>query len=152
MADPLSGKRIVLGVTGSIAAFKAVALASEMVKAEAVVDVIMTPAARRFLQPLTFEAIVHRLVLTDLFDESARSIAHVSLGVGADAFVVAPVTADCLAGLALGLGHDGLLATALSSRAPLFLAPAMETLMYEHPATQANLETLRRRGATVIEP
>jgi phosphopantothenoylcysteine decarboxylase / phosphopantothenate---cysteine ligase len=152
MAKPLSGKRIVLGVTGSIAAFKAVALASELVKAEAAVDVIMTPAARRFVQPLSFEAIVHRPVLTDLFDESARSIAHVSLGVGADAFLVAPVTADCLAGLALGLGHDALLATALSSRAPLFLAPAMETLMYEHPATQANLETLRRRGATVIEP
>src|SRR5262249_10190002 len=104
MADPLSGKRIVLGVTGSIAAFKAVALASELVKAEAVVDVIMTPAARRFIQPLSFEAIVHRPVLTDLFDDSARSIAPVSLGGGAGAVVVAPGTAGCPAGPGLGIG------------------------------------------------
>ena len=149
---PLAGKRIVLGVSGSIAGFKAVALASELVKAGASVDVVMTPAATRFVQPLSFEAITHRRVLTDLFDDQDRSIAHVALGVDADALVVAPVTADCLAGLALGLGHDALLATALSSRAPLLLAPAMETLMYEHPATQQNLENLRRRGAIVIEP
>ena len=148
----LTGKRIVLGVSGSIAAFKAVALASELVKAGAVVDVVMTPAATRFVQPLSFEAITHRPVVSDLFADQGRSIAHVSLGVDANVLVVAPATADCLAGLALGFGHDALLATALSSRAPLLLAPAMETLMYEHPATQQNLETLRRRGAIVIEP
>jgi phosphopantothenoylcysteine decarboxylase/phosphopantothenate--cysteine ligase len=152
VADPLAGKRIVLGVSASIAAFKAVALASELVKTGATVDVVMTPHATRFVAPLSFEAIIHRPVLTDLFEPSARSIAHVSLGVDADAFVVAPATADCIAGLALGLADDALLTTALSTRAPLLLAPAMETLMFEHPATQQNLETLRRRGATIIEP
>ncbi|HUX87600.1 MAG TPA: bifunctional phosphopantothenoylcysteine decarboxylase/phosphopantothenate--cysteine ligase CoaBC [Chloroflexota bacterium] len=148
----LTEKRIILGVSGSIAAFKAVALASELVKNGASVDVVMTPAATRFILPLSFAAITNRPVLTDLFSDPGRSIAHVSLGVDADALVVAPVTADCLAGLALGLGHNALLATAMSSRAPLLLAPAMETLMYEHPATQHNLEILRRRGAIVIEP
>jgi phosphopantothenoylcysteine decarboxylase/phosphopantothenate--cysteine ligase len=152
MTDPLSGQRIVLGVSGSIAAYKAVALASELTKAGALVDVVLTPAATRFVQPLSFEAIVHRPALADLFDPTARSIAHVALGVDAAALVVAPATADCLAGLALGLAHDALLATALSSRAPLLLAPAMETLMFEHPATQANLATLRSRGAQIVEP
>jgi len=152
MADSLKDKRVLLGVSGSIAAFKAVALSSDLVKAGAVVDVVMTPNATRFVAPLSFEAIVHRPVLTDLFEPSARSIAHVSLGTEANAFVVAPATADCIAGLALGLAHDALLATALTCRAPLLLAPAMETLMFEHPATQSNLETLRRRGAVVLEP
>ncbi len=152
MSDPVAGKRVLLGVSASIAAFKAVALASELVKTSAIVDVIMTPNATRFVAPLSFEAIVHRPVLTDLFDPQARSIAHVSLGTEADAYVIAPATADCIAGLALGLAHDALLATALSTRAPLFVAPAMETLMLEHPATQANLATLRSRGATVVEP
>lgn len=146
------GKRIILGVSGSIAAFKAVALASELTKSGAALDVVLTPAATRFVQPLSFEAIVHRPVLVDLFSESARSIAHVSVGVEAEALVVAPATADCLAGLALGLAHDALLATALSFRGPLLLAPAMETRMYEHPATQANLATLKARGARVVEP
>jgi len=148
----LSGKRIVLGVSASIAAFKAVALASELVKAGALVDVILTPDAGRFVQPLSFSAIVHRPVVTDLFAASDEGVAHVARGTEADAFVVAPATADCLAGLALGLAHNALLATALSSRAPLILAPAMETLMYEHPATQANLASLRARGAFVVEP
>lgn len=152
MTDPLKGRRVLLGVSASIAAFKAVTLASELVKAGAVVDVVMTPHATDFVTPLSFEAIVHRPVLTDLFESSARSIAHVSLGTEVEAMVVAPATADCIAGLALGLAHDALLATALSCRAPLLVAPAMETLMLEHPATQTNLETLRVRGATVIEP
>jgi phosphopantothenoylcysteine decarboxylase/phosphopantothenate--cysteine ligase len=148
----LAGKHLLLGVSGSIAAFKAVALTSELVKLGATVDVIMTPAATRFVQPLSFSALTHRPVLVDLFAASEQPIPHVQLGVSAQALVVAPATADCLAGLALGLGHDALLATALASRAPLVLAPAMETQMYEHPATQQNIETLRRRGATVVEP
>jgi phosphopantothenoylcysteine decarboxylase / phosphopantothenate---cysteine ligase len=148
----LAGKHLLLGVSGSIAAFKAVALASELVKLGATVDVLMTPAATRFVQPLSFSALTHRPVLIDLFAAAEQPIPHVQLGLSAQALVVAPATADCLAGLALGLGHDALLATALSSRAPLVLAPAMETQMYEHPATQQNLETLRRRGATVVEP
>jgi len=148
----LAGKHLLLGVSGSIAAFKAVVLTSELVKLGATVDVLMTPAATRFVQPLSFSALTHRPVLVDLFAASEQPIPHVQLGVSAQALVVAPATADCLAGLALGLGHDALLATALSSRAPLVLAPAMETQMYEHPATQQNIETLRRRGATVVEP
>lgn len=152
MADPLAGKRILLGVSASIAAFKAVALASDLIKTGASVDVVMTPNATRFVAPLSFEAITHRPVLTDLFDPAAGSIAHVSLGVDTDAFVVAPATADCIAGLALGLAHDALLATALCTRAPTLVAPAMETLMLEHPATQQNLETLRQRGVTIVEP
>ena len=151
-SDGLAGRRIVLGVSGSIAAFKAVALASELVKAGVLVDVVLTPAATRFVTPLSFAAIVHRPVLTDLFAESERTVPHVSVGVDADALVVAPATADCLAGLALGLGDDALRATALASRAPLFLAPAMETQMLEHPATQEHLSTLVRRGARVIAP
>jgi phosphopantothenoylcysteine decarboxylase/phosphopantothenate--cysteine ligase len=150
-ADVLTGKLVVLGVSGSIAAYKAIALTSELVKAGALVDVVLTPAATRFVQPLSFAAISHRPVLADLFGDPERPIPHVQLGVGAAAFVVAPATADCIAGLALGLGHDALLATALSTRAPLVIAPAMETLMLEHPATQANVETLRRRGAIVVE-
>jgi len=152
VADPLQDKRILLGVSASIAAFKAVALASELVKVGAVVDVVMTPHATRFVTPLSFEAIVHRPVLTDLFESSTRPIAHVALGTEVHAFVVAPATADCIAGLALGLAHDALLATALSCPAPLLIAPAMETLMLEHPATRHNLETLRSRGAVIVEP
>lgn len=152
MKVSLAGKQVILGVSGSIAAFKAVALASELVKVGAIVDVVMTPAATRFVQPLSFEAIVHRPVLVDLFAEAARGIAHVSVGVEADALVVAPATADCLAGLALGLAHDALLTTALSFRGPMLLAPAMETRMYEHPATQANLDLLKKRGARIVEP
>lgn len=148
----LDGQSIVLGVTGSIAAFKAVALASDLVKRGAHVDVVMTPAATKFVQPLSFESIVHRPVVTDLFAASPQPVAHVALGVGAQALVIAPATADCIAGLALGLAHDALLTIALSSRAPLILAPAMETLMLDHPATQANLDTLRRRGAHILEP
>jgi phosphopantothenoylcysteine decarboxylase/phosphopantothenate--cysteine ligase len=152
VTDALAGQRIILGVSGSIAAFKAVALASELVKSGAVVDVILTPAARHFVTPLSFAAIVHRPVITDLFDQANDPVAHVSLGVAAAAIVVAPATADCIGGLALGLADDALRATALSSRAPLIIAPAMETLMLEHKATQLNLETLRRRGATIVEP
>jgi phosphopantothenoylcysteine decarboxylase/phosphopantothenate--cysteine ligase len=148
----LAGKHVLLGVSGSIAAFKAIALTSDLVKLGATVDVLMTPAATRFVQPLSFSALTHRPVVVDLFAAADQPIPHVQLGVSAQALVVAPATADCLAGLALGLGHDALLATALSSRAPLVLAPAMETQMYEHPATQQNLETLRRRGATIVEP
>jgi phosphopantothenoylcysteine decarboxylase/phosphopantothenate--cysteine ligase len=150
--DVLSGKRIILGVSGSIAAFKAVALASDLFKVGALVDVILTPAAQQFVAPLSFSAIVHRPVVTNLFESKSADIPHVELGVGADAFVVAPATADCIAGLALGFADDALRATALSTRAPVILAPAMETRMLDHPATQANLNLLRQRGALVIEP
>jgi phosphopantothenoylcysteine decarboxylase/phosphopantothenate--cysteine ligase len=151
-ADVMIGKHVVLGVSGSISAFKAVALASELTKSGALVEVLLTPSAARFVTPLSFSAITHRSVTTDVFEASDRPVNHVTLGVEADVFVIAPATADCLAGLALGLGDDIVRLTALSSTAPLVVAPAMETFMYDHPATQENLETLRRRGAIIVEP
>ena len=151
-SDALRGKQVVLGVSGSIAAFKAVSLASELTKNGALVDVLLTPAAARFVTPISFSAITQRPVTCDAFESSDRPTVHVTLGTQADVFVVAPATADCLAGLALGLGDDIVRLTALSSTAPLVLAPAMETLMYDHPATQANVATLRRRGAVIVEP
>jgi phosphopantothenoylcysteine decarboxylase / phosphopantothenate---cysteine ligase len=150
---PLRGKNVVLGVTGSIAAFKAVALASELVKAGALVDVVMTRAAQHFVTPLSFGAITHRSVVTDMFEiTSELTIGHVTLGQRADALVVAPASADAIARLALGLADDPLGTTALATRAPLLVAPAMEPTMFAHPATQANLATLRGRGATIVGP
>ncbi|HLZ09471.1 MAG TPA: bifunctional phosphopantothenoylcysteine decarboxylase/phosphopantothenate--cysteine ligase CoaBC, partial [Chloroflexota bacterium] len=150
--DVLAGKHILLGVSGSIAAFKAVALASELTKIGALVDVLLTSSATRFVTPLSFSAITHRSVSGDVFSASEHPINHVALGQGADIYIVAPATADCIAGLAMGLGDDPVRLVALSTRAPLVLAPAMETAMYENPATQENLATLRRRGATIVEP
>ena len=153
LADPLAGKTVVLGVTGSIAAFKAVALASELTKRGALVDVIMTEAATRFVGPLSFQAITHRPVNTEMFALlSEVEIGHISLGQRADALVIAPATANVLAELALGLADNLLLTTALATRAPMLIAPAMEPLMYSHPATEANVALLRERGAIVLEP
>ncbi|HUE75282.1 MAG TPA: bifunctional phosphopantothenoylcysteine decarboxylase/phosphopantothenate--cysteine ligase CoaBC, partial [Chloroflexota bacterium] len=152
-ASPLNGKNVVLGVTGSIAAFKAVALASDLVKAGALVDVIMTRAAQHFVTPLSFGAITHRPVVTDMFEiTSELAIGHVTMGQRADVLVVAPASADAIARLALGLANDSLGTIALATRAPIVIAPAMEPNMFEHPATQANLATLRARGATVVGP
>jgi phosphopantothenoylcysteine decarboxylase/phosphopantothenate--cysteine ligase len=150
---PLVGARVVLGVTGSIAAYKAVALASGLTQAGAVVDVIMTREAQELVRPLAFQAITHRPVLTDMFHLLAETeIGHVTLGHAADVLVIAPATAHTLARLALGLADDLLTTTALATRAPLVLAPAMETNMLLHPATQGHLATLRARGAYVVEP
>lgn len=148
-----AGKQIVLGVTGSIAAFKAVALASELTKRGAVVDVIMTDAAKEFVGPLSFQAITHRPVHSEMFALLAEvEIGHISLGQRADVLVIAPATADVLARLAHGLADNLLLTTALATRAPILIAPAMEPLMYSHPATQANVARLRDWGAVVLEP
>lgn len=153
MDGALEGKSIVLGVTGSIAAFKAVALASELTKQGALVDVVMTEAATHFVAPLSFQAITHRPVHTDMFALLAEvEIGHVSLGQRADVLVIAPATANVLAELATGLADNLLLTTALATRAPTIIAPAMEPLMYSHPATQANVARLRERGAIVLEP
>jgi phosphopantothenoylcysteine decarboxylase/phosphopantothenate--cysteine ligase len=151
--DPLEGARVVLGVTGSIAAYKAVALASALTQARAVVDVILTREAGELVRPLSFQAITHRPALTDMFSLLAETeIGHVTLGHEADVVVVAPATAHTLARLALGLGDDLLATTVLATRAPLVLAPAMETNMLLHPATQGHLATLRQRGALIVEP
>ncbi len=149
----ISGRRIVLGVSGSIAAFKAVALASQLVKAGASVDVVMTPSARRFIAPLSFRAITGRPILTELWDEdSSDAIGHVALGRAAELIVIAPATAATIARLAHGLADDALAATVLASTAPLLIAPAMEPRMWAAAATVDNVTLLRRRGAIVMEP
>ena len=152
-ASPVAGKSVVLGVTGSIAAFKAVALASDLTKRGAVVDVIMTEGATHFVAPLSFQAITHRPVNLEMFSLlSEVDIGHISLGKRADVLVIAPASANQIARLALGLADNLLLTTALATRAPIVVAPAMELLMYAHPATQRNVESLRERGAIILEP
>ncbi|MCC6616554.1 MAG: bifunctional phosphopantothenoylcysteine decarboxylase/phosphopantothenate--cysteine ligase CoaBC [Anaerolineae bacterium] len=153
----LTGKRILLGVTGSIACYKAVDLASKLTQAGAQVDVIMTRAAQQFVTPLTFQAVTGRAVYTDMWQTDAAGslpthIAHVGLAEGADLLAVIPATADTLARLAHGLANDLLAVTALAVRCPLLVAPAMDGTMYSHPAVQANLATLRSRGAWIVEP
>lgn len=149
----LSNKRMILGVTGSIAAYKAADLASKLTQAGAQVDVILTGAAERFVTPLTFQSVTGRRAYTDqdLWGNEAH-VLHVGLGRAADLLVIAPCTANTIAKLAHGQS-DGLLAvTALATRAPLLLAPAMDGGMYDHPATQENIETLKQRGVTLIGP
>jgi phosphopantothenoylcysteine decarboxylase / phosphopantothenate---cysteine ligase len=149
----LSGKRVTLGVTGSIAAYKAVALASTLVQAGAVVDVAMTPAATRFIQPLSFQAITHRPVFVDLWAPGMETdIAHVSLGRESDLIAIVPATANMLAKLAHGLADDPVSVTALAARGPLIVAPAMDAGMFTHAAAAANVATLRQRGVVVVDP
>jgi phosphopantothenoylcysteine decarboxylase/phosphopantothenate--cysteine ligase len=144
---------VALAVTGSIAAYKAVAIASALTQQAATVDVVMTPEATRLIQPLSFQAITHRPVSVDMFDLLAETeIGHVSIGRAADLFIVAPATAHSIAKLALGLADDMVTTTALATQAPGILAPAMETNMWRHPATQEHVRTLRGRGWTVVEP
>lgn len=149
----LSGKRVTLGVTGSIAAYKGVALASALHQAGAVVDVAMTLDAQRFVQPLSFQAITHRPVFADLWAPGMETdIAHVTLGRESELIVVAPATANMLAKLAHGLADDPVSVTALAARCPLVVAPAMDAGMFTHPATAANIATLRQRGVIVVDP
>ena len=146
-------KRILLGVSGSIAAYKSADLASKLTQAGAHVDVILTPGAEKFITPLTFQSVTGRRAYTDadLWGGEAH-VLHVGLADQADLLVIAPCTAHTLAKLAHGLADSLLTITALAYRGPLVLAPAMDGGMYEAPATQANLETLRKRGAVVIGP
>jgi len=150
---PLAGRRIVVGVSGSIAAYKAVALVRLLAERGAVVDVAMTPAAARFVTPLTFASLTHRPVVDDVMAlDDDQQIAHVELAEGADAIVIAPATANVLAELAAGLVRNAVTAIACASRAPVILAPAMDAGMWTHPATQRNVETLRGFGHMVVEP
>lgn len=151
-ARVLRGKHIILGVTGGIAAYKAVTVASRLTQAGALVDVLMTAAAQKFVTPLTFSALTGRPVTTDLWSLGNGQIMHVALAREADLFVVAPATANTIAKLALGLADDPLSATALASRGPLLLAPAMETGMWLNPTTQAHIATLAARGAFMVGP
>jgi phosphopantothenoylcysteine decarboxylase/phosphopantothenate--cysteine ligase len=152
----LQGRRVVLGVTGSISVYKAIDLASKLTQAGALVDVVMSEAAQEFVTPLAFQAVTGRSVYTDMWRASGGGlpthIAHVGLGEGADVLAIIPATANALAKLAHGLADDLLSVTALAARCPLVVAPAMDGGMYDHPATQANLATLLERGATLIPP
>lgn len=148
---PLFGKRIVLGISGSIAAYKAADLASRLTQEGARVDTILTAAAARFVSPLTFRSVTGRPAHTDLWGEEAH-VLHVSLGHEADLLLVAPASADLMAKLAHGLADDLLTVSALAARCPLVLCPAMDAGMWEHAATRANVETLKGRGAVFIGP
>ena len=153
MAGALSGKRIVLGVTGSIACYKALDLASKLVQAGALVDTIMSYGATQFVTPLAFRSITHRPVVTDSFDPNSEySNEHVELARQADVIVIAPATVHCIAKIALGLADDPLTTTVVATRAPLVVAPAMDGAMYDNPATQENLAKLRERGAVIAGP
>jgi phosphopantothenoylcysteine decarboxylase / phosphopantothenate---cysteine ligase len=149
----LFGARVVLGVSGGIAAYKAADLASKLVQAGATVDVVLTAGAREFIQPLTFQALTKRPVNTGAFEGwTAESFGHVTLAREASALLIAPATANTLARLAGGFADDMLGAVALSTEAPFVLAPAMEHHMWLHAATQANVRTLSERGATIVPP
>ena len=153
MPDPLENKHVALGVTGSIACYKAVDLASKLTQAGALVDVIMTEGATNFLAPLTFRSITHRPVVTDIFDpQSELSMDHVAIAQRADVILVAPATAQTMAKLAWGLADNALTATILATQAPVILAPAMDANMYENPATRENVEKLSSRGFLMAGP
>lgn len=149
----LKDKKILLGVTGGIAAYKVCALASMLSKCGCVTDVIMTENAQRFVGAATFQALTHRHVYTDTFDahDPAR-IHHIDLPAQADIFVIAPATANTIAKIACGIGDDLLTSAALASTGTRLVVPAMNTKMYENPATRENLRVLATRGWTVLEP
>ncbi|HEU5369547.1 MAG TPA: bifunctional phosphopantothenoylcysteine decarboxylase/phosphopantothenate--cysteine ligase CoaBC [Ktedonobacterales bacterium] len=153
MSWTLRNKHLVVGVCGGIAAFKAVALVSQLQKAGALVDVVMTERASEFVSALSFSSLSHRPVYDDLWEPTGQAAArHIELGHEADLLVVVPATANTIAKLAHGMADNMLSAVALATTAPLLIAPAMEQGMYRHPATQANLALLRSRGAIIVEP
>jgi len=149
----LKGKTVLLGVTGGIAAYKAAALASALVKQHAAVEVVMTKNATEFVTPLTFEQLTGRRTMVDTFDRNfSHQVEHISLAERTDLVIIAPATANVCAKLAHGLADDMLTTTVLACRCPKLIAPAMNTNMYENQVTQDNLEILRRYGWDVIEP
>jgi phosphopantothenoylcysteine decarboxylase/phosphopantothenate--cysteine ligase len=149
----LRGKRVLLGVGGGIAAYKSAEVIRRLIAAGADVQVAMTRAAGRFITPLTLQTLSRRPVASELLSESEdAAIGHIRLAEEADVVLVAPATADLVARLATGMADDMVTATALVTRAPIVVAPSMNTLMLEHPATQANLATLRRYGYRIVEP
>ena len=149
----LLNKRIIVGICGGIASYKAVDLVSKLQQAGALVDVILTEHAEDFVRPLTFSTMSHRPVYSDLWEASGRAAeTHIALGEEAEVLAIVPATANTIAKLAHGIADNMLTAVALATRAPLLLAPAMYRDMYTHPATQANLALLRERGAWIVEP
>lgn len=149
----LKGKRIVLGITGSIAAYKACVLIREFIKAGAEVQAVMTPSAKEFITPLTISTLTHKPVISEFFDRRDGSWhSHVDIGLWADAMIIAPATASSIAKMANGVADNMLITTYLSMRAPVFVAPAMDVDMFSHTATQKNIKTLRSYGNIIIEP
>lgn len=150
-----SGAKIVLGVTGSIAAYKAVEIASRLVKEGRQVDVVMTADALRFITPLPFKTLSRRPVITDLYDEEEGwKPAHIKVADEADLLLIAPATAHTMARLAHGLADDALtcIALALNETAKVVIAPAMNGKMWQHPATQQNVTLLKERGVEIVGP
>jgi phosphopantothenoylcysteine decarboxylase/phosphopantothenate--cysteine ligase len=147
----LQDKRVLLGVTGSIAAYKSIDLASKLTQAGAVVDVILTESAARFATPMAFRSVTGRPVYTDMWD-LADHVRHVGLGESADLLLIAPATANTIGKLAHGLADNLLTVTALAARCPVMIAPAMDGGMWENPATQANVAILRERGVLLAGP
>jgi phosphopantothenoylcysteine decarboxylase/phosphopantothenate--cysteine ligase len=148
----LAGRNVVLGVCGSIAAYKAAEIASRLVQAGANVDVAMTRAATEFITPLTFRALTGRNPYVDVFRDGAEGEAHVELARRAELMLIAPASATTIARLAHGMADDFVSLTALATRAPVLLAPAMDSQMWEHPATQANCLSLQQRGVQFLGP
>jgi len=149
----LKGKKIVLGITGSIAAYKACLIIRGLVKQDAEVQVVITPAGKEFITPITLSALTHKPVVSEFFSQRDGTWnSHVDLGLWADAMLIAPCTASTLGKMANGVADNMLVTTYLSMKAPVFIAPAMDLDMYVHPATQRCLELLRSYGDTIIEP
>lgn len=149
----LKGKKIVLGITGSIAAYKACLLIRQLIKRGAEVQVVITPAGKEFIKPITLSALTHKPVISEFFSQRDGTWnSHVDLGLWADAMVVAPCTASTLGKMAHGIADNMLITTYLSMKAPVFIAPAMDLDMYRHPSTQANMKTLLSYGNHIIEP
>ena len=145
--------KIVLGITGSIAAYKACTLIRQFVKLGHEVQVVITPAGKEFITPITLSALTSKPVISEFFAQRDGTWhSHVSLGLWADAMVIAPATASTIGKMANGIADNMLITTYLSMKAPVFVAPAMDLDMWAHPATQTNLEVLRQRGVTIIEP
>ena len=148
----LEGKKIVLGITGSIAAYKSCLIIRELIKSGAEVQVVITPAGKEFITPITLSALTHKPVVSEFFSQKDGTWnSHVDLGLWADAMVIAPCTAATLGKMANGVADNMLITTYLSMKAPVFIAPAMDLDMYKHPSTQKNIETLRSFGNHIIE-
>ena len=149
----LKGKKIVLGITGSIAAYKACTLIRLLIKQGAEVQVVITPAGKEFITPITLSALTHKPVVSEFFNQRDGSWhSHVDLGLWADAMIIAPCTASTLGKMAHGIADNMLITTYLSMKAPVLVAPAMDLDMYAHASTQDNMQLLQQRGVTIIEP
>ena len=150
---PLKNKKIILGVTGSIASYKSIDLASKLTQLGAKVDTILTDSAQQFINPISFKSITHRQVVTNLFDTNSElAVNHVAMAEAADCIIVAPATANTIAKISHGISNDPLGTTILATAAPVIIAPAMDGKMFENPATQENLAILIQRGFFVCGP